>query len=87
MSSLSLTDRDIDVLPLTAAGLSDRQIGSSLGLSEKTVSTYATRLLLKFSAANRAELTAKAFVSGVLTGAGSGRPPMWSGVRSCAVYW
>ena len=83
----SLTDREANMLVLIAAGRTDRQIAASLQLSENTVSTYVTRLLVKFGAANRAELTAKAFVSGLLTGAGLGRPPAWSGIRSFVVHW
>jgi len=77
---LRLADRDIDMLPLIASGLSDKQIASVLGLSPATVSTYVRDLLVKSGAVNRAHLVALTFMAGVLL-PGDGRAPVWSGVR------
>ena len=77
---LRLADRDIDMLPLIASGLSDKQIASVLGLSPATVSTYVRDLLVKCGAVNRAHLVAMTFMAGVLL-PGDGRAPVWSGVR------
>ena len=84
---LFLTDRDADVLPLIAAGLGDKEIGTMLSLSPMTVSTYVRSLLRKLGAANRAELVAHAFAAGVLVAAVEGQPPVWSGVRSLGRQW
>ncbi len=84
---LFLTDRDVDVLPLIAVGLGDKEIGTILSLSPMTVSTYVRSLLRKLGAANRAELVAHAFTAGVLVAAAEGQPPVWSGVRSLGRQW
>ena len=82
-----LTDRDVDVLPLIAVGLGDKEIGTILSLSPMTISTYVRALLRKLGAANRAELVAHAFTAGVLVAAAQGQPPVWSGVRSLGRQW
>jgi two-component system response regulator EvgA len=52
----SLTDREVTVLQYLAQGYSNKEIGEKLFLSNKTVSTYKTRLLQKLSAASLVEL-------------------------------
>ena len=52
----SLSDREFQVLGLLGKGRSVGQIADELGLSEKTVSTYRSRLLEKLSLSNTAEL-------------------------------
>ncbi len=48
----SLSDREIMVLQMLAQGKSNKEIGDSLLLSNKTISTYKTRLQLKLNAFN-----------------------------------
>ncbi|MCK3843743.1 response regulator transcription factor [Pseudomonas sp. W15Feb34] len=52
----SLTDREVTVLQHLAQGYSNKQIGEMLFLSNKTVSTYKTRLLQKLGAASLVDL-------------------------------
>jgi DNA-binding NarL/FixJ family response regulator len=62
-----LTKRDIDVLTLVARGLSNDQIGEALFLSRQTVAGRISAMMRAVCVANRAELVARAFVSGLLT--------------------
>lgn len=52
----SLTDREVTVLQYLAQGYSNKQIGDKLFLSNKTVSTYKTRLLHKLGAHSLVDL-------------------------------
>jgi len=54
--SLSLTQREKDVLQLLTDGLSNASIGERLHLSHRTVEKYVTSLLRKSDRTNRAEL-------------------------------
>jgi len=51
-----LTDREIVVLKHLAQGLSNKDIGIKIFLSNKTVSPYKTRLLPKFGATSLVDL-------------------------------
>jgi two-component system NarL family response regulator len=53
MSSPELTARELDVLRLIAAGMSNGQIAASLFISEGTVKTHVTSILGKFQASDR----------------------------------
>lgn len=52
----ALSDRELQVLRMIGAGKSVKQISNELSLSEKTISTYRTRLLAKLGFARTAEL-------------------------------
>ncbi len=56
----SLTGRELEVLQLMARGLTNRQIGRRLGISEHTVKFHAGGLLGKLGARSRAEAVARA---------------------------
>jgi DNA-binding NarL/FixJ family response regulator len=51
-----LSDRELDVLKLIAAGVSLTEISQKLALSTKTVSTYRARILEKMRMQNNAQL-------------------------------
>ena len=51
----ALSERELEVLRLAAAGQTGKAIAGALGLSQKTVSTYRTRLLKKLRANTTAE--------------------------------
>ena len=55
-----LTPREREVLALVAEGLSDREIGTRLFISHRTVERHVSSLLAKLDAARRAELAALA---------------------------
>jgi branched-chain amino acid transport system substrate-binding protein len=61
-----LTTRELDVLTLLAGGLSNRQIGSRLESSARTVSTHVEHILGKLSQASRAGAAAVAVDRGYL---------------------
>jgi len=51
----SLTPREMDVLRAAARGLANKQIGSELGMSARTVQTHLTRVFAKLGVASRTE--------------------------------
>ena len=62
-----LTDRERDVLTMTAEGYSSREIGEKLFISPKTVDTYRARVMEKLNLTHRAELVRFALETGLLT--------------------
>lgn len=54
---LSLSDREFEVLRMIASGHTVSEIGDSLSLSVKTISTYRARILEKMKMKHNAELT------------------------------
>ncbi len=61
-----LTNREIDVLELIAAGLTNKGIAGELGISEHTVKFHVGSILSKFNAASRSEAIARAMQAGLL---------------------
>ena len=61
-----LSDREADILPLIAQGLTSQQIADRLFLSLPTIKWYRRRLLMKFDARNTAEMLSKAREAGLL---------------------
>lgn len=51
----SLTDREEEILRLVSAGKSNKEVGRTLGLQEKTVKHYMTSILQKLQVRNRTE--------------------------------
>ncbi len=62
----SLTDRELGVLQLVAAGQTNRQIGERLTLSALTVKSHLARISRKMGTGERAELVAIAIRTGLL---------------------
>lgn len=61
-----LSDREHEVLVMTALGYSSREIGELLFISPKSVDTYRQRLMEKLQLENRAELVQYALKNGLL---------------------
>jgi DNA-binding NarL/FixJ family response regulator len=61
-----LTPREVEVLRLVSDGLSNRQIGRALFISEKTASVHVSNILAKLGAASRTEAAAVARRRGLL---------------------
>jgi two-component system NarL family response regulator len=64
--SRSLTQRELVVLRLMASGLSNRDIGGALGISERTVKFHVTAILNRLGADNRTQAVALAARRGLL---------------------
>jgi len=54
----ALTPRENEVLRLMSRGLSNRQIGEELFISQKTASVHVSNILAKLGAASRTEAAA-----------------------------
>ncbi|MBK8815967.1 MAG: hypothetical protein IPN42_10925 [Methylococcaceae bacterium] len=52
----SLTPREMDILPLTIAGIPNKEIAQQLGVSFRTVELHRTNILRKTGASNFLEL-------------------------------
>ncbi len=50
---MKLSPKELKVLTLVAEGFSDKEIGVKLKISERTVQTHLTRIMLKLQAKNR----------------------------------
>lgn len=61
-----LTQREREVLALTAEGFSSSEIGKKLFLSPKTVDTYRSRIMQKLQLNHRSELVRFALQTGLL---------------------
>lgn len=66
----SLSDREREVLALTAAGYTNQEIADKLVISAKTVDTYRSRIMEKLRLHHRSELVALALRHGLLKAAG-----------------
>ncbi|HMJ96827.1 MAG TPA: AAA family ATPase [Thermoleophilaceae bacterium] len=64
-NDLGLTDREQQVLVLLAKGLTNRQIGETLFMSEKTASVHVSRIVSKLGVANRAAAAGVAHTLGI----------------------
>jgi DNA-binding NarL/FixJ family response regulator len=61
-----LTPREMDILHAMALGLTNKEIGAALTLSEHTVKGYVKEVLAKLNARNRVEAISRARDSGLL---------------------
>jgi ATP/maltotriose-dependent transcriptional regulator MalT len=62
----TLSEREIEVLRLVAAGMANRDIGQRLFISEKTVKTHLSHILGKLEATNRTQAVDQARRLGVI---------------------
>ena len=70
-----MTKRELEVLGLVAVGLSNRQIGRRLYISERTVGVHVSNILAKLHASNRVEAATIAHRLG-LVGSRAARPDL-----------
>jgi DNA-binding NarL/FixJ family response regulator len=61
-----LTERELDVLRLVVAGLSNKEIAGRLGISENTVKFHLKNIVEKLHVQSRAELAVRAVREGLL---------------------
>lgn len=69
LERLELTPRELEVLALLGEGLTNREIGRELFITDKTASVHVSRILAKLSVPNRAGAAAAAQRLGVVRGA------------------
>lgn len=67
-----LTEREDDVLKLLALGLSNQDIADKLFISERTVRTHVSNILMKLHLANRTQAALHAWREGMLPQDGQG---------------
>ncbi|MBX3173817.1 MAG: response regulator transcription factor [Gemmatimonadaceae bacterium] len=60
LAAVGLTQREVEILELMAAGLSNREIAEKAFVSENTVKTHASRVLDKLGAARRTQAVQRA---------------------------
>jgi len=65
-SHITLSEREFQIFCKLAAGMTVSQIGASLNLSVKTISTYRSRILDKMSMKTNADLTYYAIKNGIV---------------------
>lgn len=70
-----LTDREREVLALVAEGLTNREIGNRLFISDKTASVHLSNVMTKLNVASRTEAVTVAHRRGLLDVIGPDRPP------------
>jgi DNA-binding NarL/FixJ family response regulator len=61
-----LTPRELEVLPLLAEGLQNKQIAAQLGLSEQTVKNHLNSIGRKLDASNRTQMVTEARRRGII---------------------
>jgi DNA-binding NarL/FixJ family response regulator len=64
-AALGLTEREAEVVALIAEGLSNKEIGARLFITEKTASHHVSSVLGKLGVARRAEAAALAVRQGI----------------------
>ena len=65
-NEIRLTNREKEVLEQLQAGLSSKEIAGKLFISEKTVETYRSALLMKFQVKNVASLVRESILKGYI---------------------
>ena len=71
LKELGITPREHEILALIAAGLSNREIGEKLFVSENTVKTHSSRVFEKLGVNRRTQAVQKGQELGLIPGSGS----------------
>lgn len=66
ISGSNLSDRETEILHLVAEGLSNKEIGGELHISESTVKNHLRNILAKLHLKNRMQLIAYAYKNGLI---------------------
>lgn len=65
-SGPNVTNRELEVLELVAAGYSAKEVAHQLGIAPRTVERHIENVRLKMRARNRAHMVTQAVLSGTL---------------------
>jgi DNA-binding CsgD family transcriptional regulator/tetratricopeptide (TPR) repeat protein len=68
MAPSGLSPREVEILRLVARGLSNRDVGRALSISEHTAANHIRSILRKTGASNRTEAAAYAHANGLIAG-------------------
>lgn len=68
-----LTHREIEILQHVAAGLANKEIGATLGISERTVKNHLSNIMEKLQVNSRTQAAVYALKSGLVPPSGGGR--------------
>ena len=66
LAAIGMTRRELEILELIAAGLSNKEIAERLFVSENTVKTHASRLFDKLQARRRTQVIQRAKEAGLI---------------------
>jgi two-component system, NarL family, response regulator LiaR len=66
IEQLGITPRELEILELIAAGMSNREIAEKLFVSENTVKTHSSRLFTKLDARRRTQVVQRAKEAGLI---------------------
>lgn len=66
LPSVSLSEREVEVVRLNAQGFTSKEMGEKLGISPRTLETYKARAMAKLSLSSRADLIRYALRAGWL---------------------
>src|SRR5262249_60350865 len=64
---VTFTDREKEVLEMLVAGRSNKEIGSQLGIEERTVKAHVAKLMRKVGVQNRIALSVHAITHSLVT--------------------
>jgi DNA-binding NarL/FixJ family response regulator len=64
---VTFTDREKEVLEMLVAGRSNKEIGSALGIEERTVKAHVAKLMRKVGVQNRIALSVHAITHSLVT--------------------
>jgi len=62
-----LTDRELQILTLTAKGFTNKAIGKQLGISDRTVQNHLANIFQKLNAESRTEAVMRAVSLGLIS--------------------
>lgn len=59
--------RDVQIITLLAEGLTNEEIGKKINLSNRTIGTYVSEMILRHDCKSRTGLAVKALAEGIIT--------------------
>jgi DNA-binding NarL/FixJ family response regulator len=66
MTRANLTARELEILKILTKGLTNKQIGSALGISDNTVRNHINKIIEKLEVSDRTEASTTAIQRGIV---------------------